>query len=708
MTTKTIQLIKPTHDQQDESSAEVYRAAIQVWILRILLDLNGYRRVGVHFNIDAEELTNFLELDTDSDEDPKDSFVPLRLATRLRNLESNKYEVKGTFSANVKSLSRALALSPVEEGILEFLLLLHRGEELGEVADLIGSVLTHGDLVESLAVILDIPKAKVNEAIKPDAILFTSGLVRMNSGPNTLRSKLKVLPHLIDAVSVHQEHPLGVLAQFLDQAPAPRLVPEDFEDYCADYDLLKHYLKGALKNSLAGCNILIHGMPGVGKTQIVRTLCDDLGADLYEVSAQDRNKEPLSRWERLSVFQLSQQMLAKRDNTVLLFDEIEDVFPDTGLPWLTEKRGSNSHKSWFNQQLETNQLPVFWLANDVSQLNSAYVRRFDIVLELRPMRAKARSRLIKQAFLRAGVTPGPWISQAAENKYLSPALIENITRVMAQTSHKDDESEIAIFEKLANGTLNAMGFPLLNLTEHTPTLTYKVNLLNVDTDLEVLLKGLMKNREGRLLCYGPPGTGKTAFARYMAKDLDIPLLQFRASDILGPYVGMTEQNLAGAFRQAKEEGAVMLLDEIDSLLRSRDNANHSWEVTQVNELLMQMENYQGILVACTNHKSTLDNAAARRFDLKIEFGYLEPERAWDFFQVVLKSHKIIPMLNKQAVKARIHKLKQLTPGDFRTTTRKLSLTSGGVTALGLIEGLEDEVQTRSLSQSREIGFSAVF
>ena len=188
----------------------------------------------------------------------------------------------------------------------------------------------------------------------------------------------------------------------------------------------------------------------------------------------------------------------------------------------------------------------------------------------------------------------------------------------------------------------------------------------------------------------------------------MPLLQFRASDILGPYVGMTEQKLAGAFSQAKEEGAVMLLDEIDSLLRSRDNANHSWEVTQVNELLMQLENYQGILIACTNHKSTLDSAAARRFDLKIEFGYLEPERAWDFFQVVLKSHKNIPMLNKQAVKARVHKLKQLTPGDFRTTTRKLSLTNGGVTALGLIEGLEDEVRIRSLSHSREIGFSAVF
>lgn len=708
MTTKAIQSCRPACNQKKVSEAEVYQTTMQIWVLRILLDLNGYRRVGVPFRIDADDLVAFLELDLGSDEEPEDGFVPIRLATRLRNLETKQSDVEGIFSDNVKGMSRSLALSPVEGKVLEFLLLLHRFEVLGDVSDLIGSDLILGDLVESLAVILDIPKSDIHEAIRPGSMLFSSGLIRMYPGPNNMRGKLQVLNRLIDAVSVCHEQPLGILAQFLDQSPLPQLKPGDFEDYRADYNLLKGYLIGALQKGLTGCNILIHGMHGVGKTQLVRTLCDEVGADLYEVSAHDRNKEPLSRGERLSVFQLSQKMLVKQTNKVLLFDEIEDVFPDTGLPWLADVQGSNAHKSWFNQQLETNKLPVFWLANDVNQLNTAYIRRFDIVMELRPMRAKARSRLIKQAFLRAGVKPRPWINQAAENKYLSPALIENITRVMAQTSHKEDEAEVAIFEKLANGTLNAMGFPQLNLTEHTPKLTYKVNLLNVDIDLEVLLKGLMKNREGRLLCYGPPGTGKTAFARYMAKDLDMPLLQFRASDILGPYVGMTEQKLAGAFRQAKEEGAVMLLDEIDSLLHSRDNANHSWEVTQVNELLMQMENYQGILIACTNHKGTLDRAAARRFDLKIKFGYLEPERAWDFFQMVLKSHEHIPMLNKQAVKARIHKLKQLTPGDFQTTTRKLSLTNGGVTELGLIEGLEDEVRTRSLSQSREIGFSAVF
>ena len=707
MTNKSVQYSPPMHDPQEVNSTLAYRTLIQIWILRILLDLDCYRRVGVRFNIDADDLTTFLELDLAPGEEPSDGFVPVRLAAHLRNLESSNYEVRGTVSGNIKCLSRALLLSPVEEKILEFILLLHRGEELGEVTDLLGSDLTIGDIVESLSVILDIPNAEINKAISSDAILFTSGLVWIYSGTNTLRTKLKVLSRLIDAVSVPQVQPLGILEQFLEHAPDPKLVPDDFEDYRIEYELLSHYLKRSLEMRTPGCNILIHGLPGVGKTQLVHTLCHDLRVNLYEVSTQSANHEPLSSLERLSVFQLSQKMLARHENTALIFDEMEDVFPDAEPSWLTEKQGSNAHKSWFNQQLETNQLPVFWLANDVSQLNPAYIRRFDIVLELRPMRAKAKSRLIEQACVRAGVRPGAWISKAAENKYLSPALIEKVTGVMGKTHLEYGDSDLEVFEKLANGTLNAMGFPLLNLADHRPVLTYKLNYLNVDADIEKLIKGLETNREGRLLCFGPPGTGKTEFALHLARKLDTPLLQFRASDILGPYVGMTEQKLARAFSQAKEEGAIMLLDEIDSLLRSRDNATHSWEVTQVNELLIQMENFRGVLIACTNHKRSLDNAAARRFDLKIGFDYMTPEHAWELFEEVIKTHKAKIGRGKHSVKAKVMGLRHLTPGDYMTAVRRLSLCASGVSAFGLYEALEQEIKAKGLHHRRGIGFAAV-
>lgn len=67
----------------------------------------------------------------------------------------------------------------------------------------------------------------------------------------------------------------------------------------------------------------------------------------------------------------------------------------------------------------------------------------------------------------------------------------------------------------------------------------------------------------------------------------------RASDLLSCWVGATEQNIARAFEEARKDDAVLLIDEADSFLQDRRGAGHSWEVTQVNEVLTQMENFEG-------------------------------------------------------------------------------------------------------------------
>jgi hypothetical protein len=49
---------------------------------------------------------------------------------------------------------------------------------------------------------------------------------------------------------------------------------------------------------------------------------------------------------------------------------------------------------------------------------------------------------------------------------------------------------------------------------------------------------------------------------------------------LGAWVGESEKNIAAAFRQAEREGALLLIDEVDSFLRERSGAEPSWEVTR--------------------------------------------------------------------------------------------------------------------------------
>jgi MoxR-like ATPase len=126
------------------------------------------------------------------------------------------------------------------------------------------------------------------------------------------------------------------------------------------------------------------------------------------------------------------------------------------------------------------------------------------------------------------------------------------------------------------------------------------------------------------LLYGAPGTGKTAFAEMLAEVLDKELVARQASDLVSKYVGETEQNLARLFRETDPEHSVLLLDEVDSSLADRSRAEHTWERTEVNELLQQLERYPGIFIAATNLMTRIDQSALRRFDFKLNFRALTP------------------------------------------------------------------------------------
>ncbi len=142
----------------------------------------------------------------------------------------------------------------------------------------------------------------------------------------------------------------------------------------------------------------------------------------------------------------------------------------------------------------------------------------------------------------------------------------------------------------------------------------------------------------------------------------------RVSDLVSPYVGTTEQNLARAFEKASEEQAVLLLDEVDSFLQDRKKATQSWEVTAVNEMLTQMESYRGLFIASTNLMCDLDEASLRRFDLKIHFGFLKPLQIQTLFNAHLQTLKL-----KDPAKAsglRLSREANLTPGDFAVIARR--------------------------------------
>jgi SpoVK/Ycf46/Vps4 family AAA+-type ATPase len=124
----------------------------------------------------------------------------------------------------------------------------------------------------------------------------------------------------------------------------------------------------------------------------------------------------------------------------------------------------------------------------------------------------------------------------------------------------------------------------------------------------------------RLLFGGPPGGGKTQYALWLAKRLGRDVVLRRPSDLLSKWVGDSEKQIAAAFRAAAQAGSVLVLDEADALLYDRSIARRSWEHSQIAEFLQQIQEFTGILIACTNRVDAVDPALHRRFHKHVTFG----------------------------------------------------------------------------------------
>jgi SpoVK/Ycf46/Vps4 family AAA+-type ATPase len=207
-------------------------------------------------------------------------------------------------------------------------------------------------------------------------------------------------------------------------------------------------------------------------------------------------------------------------------------------------------------------------------------------------------------------------------------------------------------------------------------------------------------REARLCLYGPPGSGKSGFAYHLARQLDIPLIVKKGSDILGRYLGESEQNLANAFNEAQSKSGLLLIDEVDSLLSDRSGAQRNWEVSLVNELLTQIDIFKGILIVTTNFLSHLDSASMRRFDLKVKFDYLKPEQVLCLWKKY-SDDMLLSVVDLDV--ETVQKMSTLTPGDFANIKRQSKFLPV-VSSSDFLSRLQREVGLKNQSLNKGIGF----
>ncbi|MHA4868040.1 AAA family ATPase [Duganella sp. PWIR1] len=128
---------------------------------------------------------------------------------------------------------------------------------------------------------------------------------------------------------------------------------------------------------------------------------------------------------------------------------------------------------------------------------------------------------------------------------------------------------------------------------------------------------------------GPAGTGKTKLAGYLAKRLNIPLIQASGSALESGYIGGGSKALHALHRKACARGScIIFLDEAQSLFMPRGRGEKKWEDDTANTLLglldgVRSDKGKGVIwVVASNFDDAttrMDEAMLRRFSVKINF-----------------------------------------------------------------------------------------
>ncbi|WP_242088251.1 ATP-binding protein [Curtobacterium sp. DN_7.5] len=126
-----------------------------------------------------------------------------------------------------------------------------------------------------------------------------------------------------------------------------------------------------------------------------------------------------------------------------------------------------------------------------------------------------------------------------------------------------------------------------------------------------------KSLRGGLLLYGPPGCGKTFIARAVAGELGARFLSVAITDVLDPYIGVSERNIQAVFEAARAAApCVVFFDEVDALGQRRSQTRSSHVRGMVNQLLTELDGISGgnegvFVLAATNQPWDVEPALRR-------------------------------------------------------------------------------------------------
>lgn len=463
------------------------------------------------------------------------------------------------------------------------------------------------------------------------------------------------------------------------------------------FDMLKHAKVGE------GLNIFFYGVEGTGKTELAKAIAKELKRPLVLTNIsivgthRESKDDSVVRSRMGSILYAATKYQKKK--AILLVDEADVIL-------------NCCEKGALNFFLEQIKIPVIWISNNTQWIENSTLRRFDYSIQFERPDAEKRcdvwDSVVREHHAKSFL-PADVVKRLSEELPITAGGITQAvvgTKKLLESGCRIDPVKTVRTIAEAQTELLHLNVEFANRDKESHAPNYLLDALNIDADMGKVMN-VMKSFDAKwqtmlesdrpdslnVLLYGAPGTGKTEFAKHLARTLNRKLIIKRTSDLLNCFVGGTEQRIRAMFKEAEEKKAILFLDEADSLIRDRVGASRNWEVTQVNEMLTQMENFKGIFIAATNFEGSLDTASRRRFALKVKFGYLLPEgieRLWQAFFPTVKCP------------AEAKSLRMVAPGDFNAAYGSLRFETE-ITAEAILEALKSELTYKDSRQGRVMG-----
>jgi SpoVK/Ycf46/Vps4 family AAA+-type ATPase len=449
-------------------------------------------------------------------------------------------------------------------------------------------------------------------------------------------------------------------------------------------------------------NFLFYGTEGTGKTELARSIAKQTGKVFYEVGLELKNNQGIFGKQthkegaisyRMRALKISEICLREK-NALLVVDEADLLL-------------NHFEKGILNRFLEDLRLPIIWITNNMYFTERSTMRRFQYSISFDLGNQSIRKKLwdsVVEKHKAERIFSLERRQKLAEKYEISTGGIElavqNEMALLESGMHEE------ISEEILQNHVDLLG---LKTNKHTLSRSpkYDVSVLNIPHLSEVLhsakcyaehLKSKQAEGNMTMLLYGPPGTGKTEFARFLARECGLSFKEISYGQISSMYVGETEKKLAAAFKQANEAGELLFIDEADSLVADRKGAVRSWEVTQTNEFLVQLESANCMVVCSTNFQGHLDAASNRRFHFHLKFGFLKKEG------ILKMAENFFPDLASENWNP-LTEIDTLAPGDFYAVYKKLQwLPKEELTMQRVAQELEGMAREKEAYGNRKIGF----